>query len=96
MKQYSIRFYGTEEQIRQATRIVDHVFRQCYNVYGGKRIYSKKGYCRMIYEAYWKDSGLCAYSWVDVYGLATEKLLKLGYEVSCATLGAKICCVWGK
>ena len=96
MKSYSIRFYGTEEQINQATRIVDHIFRQCYNVYGGKRVYSKKGYCRMKYEAYWHEETFYGYSWKSIWELAEEKLLRLGYEVSVACFSENRPCVWGK
>jgi len=78
IKTYSIHYYGSEENIRQATRIADHIFRQCYNVYGGKRVYSKKGVCHMNYTAYWNESW---HSWSVVYSLIEEKLLDLGYTV---------------
>lgn len=81
IKTYSIHYYGDEERIRQATRIADHIFRQWYNVYGGKRVYSKKGVCHMNYTAYWFESGLYCYSWSDIYSLIEKKLLKLGYAV---------------
>lgn len=92
MKTYFIRFYGTEEQINTATRIADHIFRQSYNVYGGKRVYSRKGYCRMSYTAIWNESGLCSYSWQDIWSLIEERMLKLGYDVSVTTRH----CIWGK
>lgn len=78
---YSVKFYGSSDAINTATRIVDHIFRQCYNVYGGKRVDSKNTYCHMTYTAQWLDSGLCRYSWQDVFSLAEEKLLKLGYDI---------------
>ena len=81
MKTYSIHFYGSNDAINTATRIVDHIFRQCYNVYGGRRVYSKNGHCHMTYTAQWLDSGICRYSWQDVFDLAEEKLLRLGYDI---------------
>lgn len=92
IKTYSIHYYGDEEKIRQATRIADHIFRQCYNVYGGKRAYSEKGVCQMNYTACWFESGLCRYSWFDVYSLIEEKLIKLGYTI---IRGKSTIQVWG-
>lgn len=91
MKTYFIRFYGSEEQINNAIRKADHIFRQCYNVYGGRRVYSRKGMCRMSYTANWQESGLCSYSWKEVWSLIEEKMLKMGYEVSVTAQH----CVWG-
>ena len=81
IRTYTVYYYGSEDSIRRATRIADRVFRQCYSVYGGKRGYSRKGICRMYYTACWNDSGLCRYSWADVFSLIEEKLLRAGYHI---------------
>lgn len=74
---YTVYYYGSEDSIRRATRIADRIFRQHYNVYGSKRGYSRKGICRMYYTACWN----CRYSWVDVFSLIEEKLLRAGYHI---------------
>ena len=82
---YELSINGPDsEMVEQAVRIMDHLVRQWYNVYGGCRVYSGKGadneyYIRMEYTAYWASPTDVVYwlGWRDIERLFFRRLAKL-------------------
>jgi hypothetical protein len=80
-KSFEMIFNAPEnEQVEQAVRIMDTLFRRWYNVHGGKRVYSGKGagheyYVFMEYTADWDASGL--HIWPDFDDLRRALYRKL-------------------
>ena len=78
-KTYEMTFNApTNEQTEHAAKLMDTIFRQWYNVYGGKRAYSGKGaggewYIFMEYTADWETNDI----WPDFNDLKKYFFQKL-------------------
>lgn len=84
MATYQYIIKGNFEQIRQAVKIIDRLFRSCYNVYGTRTSYKKTCAIAQL-EASWSR----LYGYAELHKAIVNKLNRLGYTCENNTIWAE-------
>ena len=78
MTMYQYIVEGNFEQVRQAVKTIDKMFRRYYNVYGSRTSY-KRTYAVVRLEANWSMLYGYGVTYADLHKMLVNKLNRLGY-----------------